>query len=163
MITSKRKEHIDKVNEKRKQRTLDLIRQAGQYLDDIGESKTVPNVSKATKRFDPLGKGISEASFRNKKLKHIQDLMKEYRIGPYLSMLNYSDEASVDVFELIKISKENKKLNKKLEDKIVTIKKLNKELKIYKTSNEVLRHKIMELETKLLTNISFPRSNNMFI
>ena len=40
-------------------------------------------MSEKTKEIDPKGKGVSEASFRNKALEHIQSVMIELGIGKY--------------------------------------------------------------------------------
>ena len=162
MKTDKRQKNIAKINDDRKQKTIALIIKAVEYLEDNCENRSVSNVSKATKKFDPLGKGVSEAAFRNKSLIHIQDVMEQQRIGPYASLPLTSDQGSVDTAEFIKLAKDNKALQKKLDEKIETIKNLKKELKKLKVANAILRHETMALHTKLLSNSSIPQSNNTY-
>jgi len=101
---------LSEIAKSRKERTEYLIREAVRQLENTFEMKSVKAVVAKTKEIDETGKGISEATFRNKELVHIQSLMIELRIGKYeaIAVSSSVQERSM-ADELLNIKKELKK------------------------------------------------------
>lgn len=151
---------FDEQNERKRNKSTELIKNAVDYLLSIGDVLSINNVSKETIRLDPDKKGLSVHAFRNKKLTHIQSLMKEYKIGKYSGLIISEIDNKPDINYMLKINKENeelKKENKKLEKKIENLITLNEEMKIEIMK---LRGKCIELELKNKLNMPIPKNNN---
>ncbi len=154
---------LNEIAKSRKERTEYLIREAVRQLENTFEMKSIPAVSEKTKEIDKTGKGISQPSFRNKELVHIQSLMIELGIGKYEAITvsssvierSMADELIMIKKELKKKDDEVKKIkdkNKKLKDKVIEI----------TSSNEELRTVIYEMEFKQKMKINFtPKNNNI--
>ncbi|QOP44184.1 hypothetical protein FJR45_09610 [Sulfurimonas sediminis] len=154
---------LSEIAKSRKERTEYLIREAVRQLENTFEMKSIKAVAAKTKEIDETGKGISEATFRNKELVHIQSLMIELRIGKYeaIAVSSSVQERSM-ADELLNIKKELKK--KELEMK--KIKERNKKLKDKVNeltfSNEELRTALYEMEFKQKMKLNFtPKNNNI--
>lgn len=86
--------------------------------------------------------------------------MKEYKIGKYSGLIISEIDNKPDINHMLKINKENeelKKENKKLEKKIENLITLNEEMKIEIMK---LRGKCIELELKNKLNMPIPKNNN---
>ena len=108
---------FDEQNERKRNKSTELIKNAVDYLLSIGDVLSINNVSKETIRLDPDKKGLSVHAFRNKKLTHIQSLMKEYKIGKYSGLIISEIDNKPDINHMLKINKENEELidrNRKL-------------------------------------------------
>ena len=154
---------LNEIAKKRRERTEYLIRQAVKQLENTFEIKSIKAVAAKTKEIDEAGKGISEASFRNKDLTHIQTLMIELRIGKYESIAvssSLQERSMAD--ELLSIKKEMKKKEIEIKKIKERNKKLKDKVKELTSSNEELRTAIYEMEFKRKMKISFtPKNNNI--
>jgi len=147
---------LAEIAKSRKERTKCLIREAVRQLENSFEIKSIPVVSEKTIEIDETGKGIGQASFRNKELVHIQSLMIELGIGKYGDIAvssSVQDGSMAD--ELIMIKKELKKKDdevKKIKDKVIEM----------TSDNEELRTAIYEMEFKQKMKIIItPKNNNI--
>ena len=157
--SKKQGKHLNKVAEKLKTETLALVERALQYMEDNHMDRTIATLSRVTKykTVDPTGRGRSEGTLN---AEYLQPLLKHYRIGKYAALDSIAEEDVIDPGDFIKLVKENKKLSKKLNEKIEMIKKLTKEKKQSKLQNEVLRNDNMELQTKLEISRNLIPANN---
>ena len=154
---------LAEIAKKRKVRTEYLIREAVKQLENNFEMKSIKAVAEKTKEIDETSKGISQASFRNKKLEHVQSLMFELGIGKYeaLSLSSSVQERSM-ADDLLNVKKEVRK-------KDIEIKKIKEKNKLLKDKvneiasiNEELRTAIYEMEFKQKMKISStPKNNNI--
>jgi len=154
---------LSEIAKSRKERTEYLIRKAVRQLENSFEIKSIKAVSEKTKEIDETGKGISQASFRNKKLEHVQSLMLELGIGKYeaLSLSSSTQEHSM-ADELLNIKKELKKKDVEIKKIKERNKKLKDEVNEMISSNEELRTAIYEMEFKEKMKIKFtPKNNNI--
>lgn len=149
--------------EERKAHTEYLIREAARLLESNFEIKSLKAMSQKTKDIDPKKKGVSVASFKSKKLTHIQDLMIELGIGKYEALRVSSTESeNILADQLLEAKKEIKKqdteINKLKQQKKRLIKKVD-ELSI---DNEELRTVIYEkdLRENMRKELS-PINNNL--
>lgn len=156
--SEKQGKHLNKVAEKLKSETYILVERALQFMEDNHMDRTVATLARVTKykNVDPTGKGRSEGTLG---AEYLQPLLKHYRIGKYAA-LDSTEEEIIDPADYIKLARENKKLEKKLKEKIEIIKKLKKEKKKSDLQNEILRHDNMELQTKLEISRNFSPVNN---
>ena len=148
---------------KKKERTISLIRQAAKSLEERFEIKSPKAMSEETKKIDPKGKGVSEASFRNKALKHIQSLMIELGIGKYEALRVSSTESeNILADQLIEAKKEIKKKDTEINKLKQQKKRLLKNVDELSIDNEELRAVIYEkdLRQKMRGKLS-PINNNL--
>lgn len=107
--------NLNKDAENRIEHTKYLIRQAAKLLDESFEIKSVKAMSQKTKEIDPKKKGLSEASFKNKELKHIQSLMIELGIGKYEAIrVSAVESENILADQLLVAKKEIKKKIRRL-------------------------------------------------
>lgn len=147
--------------QERKNRTINLIRKAVKSLEDNYEIKGIKEVSAKTKEIDPNDKGVSEATFRNKELEHIQSLMLELRIGKYEALsVGTSEKESEIADQLLKAKKEIEKKDKEIKKLRQNKKKLNTKIDELVIDNKELRAVIYELDMKNRLKMDFKAINN---
>jgi len=154
------KNQFKKINEDKRQRSIDLITRAADSLERIGAVLSVENISNETKLLDPLNKGVSSATMYLKKLTHIQETMALNKIGKYakvtldrpLTELNYDDFRKV-YKENEKLHKENKELKRNKTSLQIKLRDIQKEI-------EMQDGKLLELEFKYKMQIKQTPINN---
>ncbi|MDP2849486.1 MAG: hypothetical protein Q8O20_00275 [Sulfuricurvum sp.] len=153
--------NLNKDAEQKKERATSLIRQAVKSLEQNHEIKSIPAVSAKTKELDPAGKGLSEASFRNKELEHIQSLMLELRIGKYEGLSVATAEKDTDIADqLLQAKKELEKKDKEIKKLKQNKKQLNEKINVLFIENEELRTAMYEVEMKFRISNPFKVANN---
>jgi len=154
--------NLNKNAEQRRENTQSLIRQAVKSLEENYEIKSIHAVSTKTKELDPTEKGVSEASFRNKELEHIQSLMLELRIGRYeaISVSTSGEDISL-TDQLLQIKKELNKKSIEIKKLKQNKKKLNEKVDELVIENEELKTAIYEIEMKSKMSLNFKATNNI--
>lgn len=130
----------------RKEHTEYLIREAAKLLDECFEIKSIKNMSDKTKDIDKKGRGLSEASFRDKELTHIQSLMIELGIGKYEAIkVSCTESENILADQLLEakkvIKKQDTEINKMKQQK----KRLIKKVEALSIDNEELRGVVYEM------------------
>ncbi|MDM5271207.1 hypothetical protein PGH07_03370 [Sulfurovum sp. zt1-1] len=145
----------------RRKRTESLIRQAVKSLEANHEIKSIPSVSARTKELDTNSKGVSEASFRNKNLEHIQSLMIELRIGKFEAITVGDSESDAELADqVLQLKKELKKKNEEIKKLKQDKKKQSVTIDIITIENEELRAVNYEMEMKSKMKLYFNEVNN---
>lgn len=153
--------NLNKDAEQRKEKTISLIRQAVKSLEQNHEIKSIPAVSLKTKELDPKSIGLSEASFRNKNLEHIQSLMLELRIGKYEGLTVAAAEKDTDIAnQLLQAKKELEKKNKEIKKLRNDKKQLGAKIDELFVENEELRTAIYEIEMRFRMRVNLHVVNN---
>lgn len=160
MIKTRGNPNLYQHSQEKKENTIRLIQQAVKLLEENFEIKTIQAVSVKTKEIDPRKKGISEATFRNKELKHIQDLMLELRIGKYKSLNSFSTETEI-AGQLLQAKKNLKKKDIELQKIKQQKKNLIKKIDAITIENEELRTVIYEIEMKVHMRVNLRAKNNI--
>lgn len=147
---------MNKLNAEKSKTTVRLLYKAAEYMHSQGWNSIIEMV-KACEIVDSKKKGLSESSLRNKNLKHIQEVLKECRIGPYSKLLYEID--TIDITEYIRIQSENERLHKKIDNLKSTINNQKAEVTKYKSLNMMLRDRIISLEQKMMIDVPYPVNN----
>jgi len=155
--------HLNKNADQRRNRTCNLIREASKLLDESFEIKSPKNIHLKTKEIDPKGKGVSEATFNNKELDHIQSLMIELGIGKYEAIKVSGGESENELAnQLLEAKKELKKkdtvITKFKKQKKQFVKKIDEQLAEIEELRTVIYE--MELRQKMRKELS-PINNNI--
>jgi len=151
-----RSANMNKLNTKKSDETVRLLYAAAEYMRSQGWN-SIPEMVEACKIVDTKKKGLSESSLRNKDLKHIQEVLKECRIGPYSKLPAELDE--IDVTEYIRIQTETKNLQNKVTNLKKSVNSHKKDLNECKVINMTLRDRIISLEQKMLIDVPYPVNN----
>ena len=141
--------NLNKNAAERKKHTEYLIREAAKLLDESFEIKSIKNMSQKTKEIDPKGKGLSETSFRDKNLTHIQELMIELGIGKYEAIKVTSTRSENDLADqLLEAKKEIKKRDDQISKLDKQKKRLVRKVEELSIENEELRTVIYEKDLR---------------
>lgn len=160
MIKKRGNPNLYQHSQEKKENTIKLIQQAVNLLEENFEIKTIKAVSLKTKEIDFQKKGVSEATFRNKELKHIQNLMVELKIGKYESLNSLSTEIEI-AGQLLRAKKDIKKKDIELQKIKQQKKNLTKKVDALIIENEELRTVIYEIEMKVQMRINLRARNNI--
>jgi len=157
-------DYFKATNQAKKEKTLNLIRDAVSLMNETNDILEIKAVSQKTKEMDPDGKGVSEATFRKKDLEHIQSLMLELRIGKYGKIKISQNSAEINLTEqVLKLQRENKKMEKTLSEYNKKLKNTKLKLDQVLLENEELRLKIYEMEMNEKIKNKISSINNLKI
>lgn len=125
------------INAKRRMKTLNLVKDAVTELNSFGYEITIPKIMEVT--------NLSRGTFS---LKHIDELLKELKIGKYSKFKIDKENDEIDINDFLKMQQKLTSSEKQILKQKERIKELidrNDELVL---ENNILRMNIYELQLK---------------